>query len=166
MRALRRKEPKCAATIRGTVHAAGEGSVPLHPIRDWLGHANISQTSTYLGDRLAGAALDVFEDEPLPASSRLRALPNCWLAPHNANSSVAAAERVHERTVRALLDVLRAEELEDGDLSGSPETCVALVISTPPASRRQPSRRVAATCHAAASRAAPAGAPPRGNDSV
>ena len=25
-----------------------EGGVPLHTIRDWLGHANIAQTSTYL----------------------------------------------------------------------------------------------------------------------
>ena len=57
---------------------------------------------------LAGAALDVFEEEPLPAASRLRSLPNCWLAPHNANSSVAAAERVHERTIRALVDGLQA----------------------------------------------------------
>ena len=57
-------------------------------------------------DRLAGAALDVFEHEPLPGASRLRSLANCWLAPHNANSSVAAAERVHERTLRSLLDVL------------------------------------------------------------
>lgn len=56
--------------------------------------------------RLAGAALDVFEHEPLPGGSRLRSLPNCWLAPHNANSSVAAAERVHERTLRSLLEVL------------------------------------------------------------
>jgi len=56
--------------------------------------------------RLAGAALDVFEEEPLPASSLLRALPNCWLSPHNANSSVAAAERVHERTLQSLLDAL------------------------------------------------------------
>ena len=51
--------------------------------------------------RLAGAALDVFEMEPLPADSRLRLLPNCFLAPHNANSSVAAAERVHENTISA-----------------------------------------------------------------
>ena len=56
-----------------------------------------------LAGHLGGAALDVFEEEPLPAASRLRSLPNCWLAPHNANSSVAAAERVHENTIRALL---------------------------------------------------------------
>jgi phosphoglycerate dehydrogenase-like enzyme len=55
---------------------------------------------------LAGAALDVFEEEPLPEESRLRGLPNCWLAPHNANSSVAAANRVHERTLGSLLDAL------------------------------------------------------------
>jgi len=58
--------------------------------------------------RLAGAALDVFEEEPLPATSLLRSLPNCWLAPHNANSSIAAAERVHERTIRSLIDALHS----------------------------------------------------------
>lgn len=57
--------------------------------------------------RIAGAALDVFEVEPLPADSPLRAMNNCLLAPHNANSSLAARRRVHENTIANLLDALR-----------------------------------------------------------
>ena len=56
---------------------------------------------------IAGAALDVFEDEPLPADSPLRELDNCLLAPHTANSSPMAWNRVHESTVRNLLEVLQ-----------------------------------------------------------
>lgn len=56
---------------------------------------------------IAGAALDVFEVEPLPDASPLRALDNCLLAPHNANSGRAARRRVHETTVANLLRGLR-----------------------------------------------------------
>ena len=56
---------------------------------------------------IGGAALDVFEVEPLPADSPLRAMDNVMLAPHNSNSSPAAWERVHENTVKNLLDELR-----------------------------------------------------------
>jgi D-3-phosphoglycerate dehydrogenase / 2-oxoglutarate reductase len=59
------------------------------------------------GRRIAGAALDVFEVEPLPADSRLRTFPNCLLAPHNANSGSAARRRVHESTIANLLAALR-----------------------------------------------------------
>jgi len=52
--------------------------------------------------RLAGAAMDVFEEEPLPLNSSLRKLPNVLLAPHNSNSSPRAWERVHEGTIRNL----------------------------------------------------------------
>jgi phosphoglycerate dehydrogenase-like enzyme len=62
--------------------------------------------------QVAGAALDVFEDEPLPPGSPLRSFDNVLLAPHNANSSPVAWERVHENTINNLLQVLiqRSEE--------------------------------------------------------
>jgi D-3-phosphoglycerate dehydrogenase len=52
--------------------------------------------------RIAGAALDVYEDEPLPPDSPLLRMDNVLLAPHNANSSPAAWERVHWNTIRNL----------------------------------------------------------------
>lgn len=58
--------------------------------------------------RIGGAALDVFEVEPLPADSELRRLPNVHLAPHNANAGADAAERVHQNTIRNLLQALGA----------------------------------------------------------
>jgi D-3-phosphoglycerate dehydrogenase len=56
--------------------------------------------------KLAGAALDVFEDEPLPKSSALLSMENVLLAPHNSNASPRAWERVHWNTIRNLLDGL------------------------------------------------------------
>jgi len=56
--------------------------------------------------RIAGAALDVFEHEPLPVNSPLMKMDNVLLAPHNSNSSPAAWERVHWNTIKNLLDGL------------------------------------------------------------
>ena len=53
-----------------------------------------------------GAALDVFEVEPLPLDSPLREMDNVMLAPHNANSSPAAWERVHWNTIKNLIEGL------------------------------------------------------------
>jgi len=55
---------------------------------------------------LAGAALDVFEYEPLPLESPLLKMDNVMLAPHNSNSSPTAWERVHWNTIRNLMDGL------------------------------------------------------------
>lgn len=59
-----------------------------------------------LEKRIAGAALDTYEQEPLPLESPLLAMPNVLLAPHNSNSSPAAWQRVHENSVRNVLEVL------------------------------------------------------------
>ena len=56
--------------------------------------------------RLGGAALDVFEVEPLPVESPLMKMDNVMLAPHNSNSSPTAWERVHWNTIRNLLEGL------------------------------------------------------------
>jgi D-3-phosphoglycerate dehydrogenase / 2-oxoglutarate reductase len=55
---------------------------------------------------IAGAALDVFEIEPLPEDSPLKKMENVLLAPHNANSSPSAWERVHWNTIRNLIEGL------------------------------------------------------------
>ena len=57
-------------------------------------------------DLLAGAALDVFEQEPLPENSPLKTMKNVMLAPHNSNSSPTAWEKVHFNTIRNLLEGL------------------------------------------------------------
>jgi D-3-phosphoglycerate dehydrogenase len=64
--------------------------------------------------RLEGAALDVFEDEPLPANSPLLTMDNVILAPHNANSSPRAWEHVHWNTLRNLFLGLGLEPPEPG----------------------------------------------------
>ncbi len=58
---------------------------------------------------IAGAALDVYETEPLPLDNPLLKMDNVMLAPHNANSSPAAWERVHWNTIRNLLEGLGIE---------------------------------------------------------
>jgi len=64
--------------------------------------------------QIAGAAMDVYEIEPLPPDSPLLNLDNVLLAPHNANSSPAAWERVHINTIRNILTGLNipSEDLE------------------------------------------------------
>jgi len=56
--------------------------------------------------QVGGAALDVFEFEPLPKDSPLLEMDNVMLAPHNSNSSPTAWERIHWNTIKNLVEGL------------------------------------------------------------
>ncbi|MBN8579309.1 MAG: phosphoglycerate dehydrogenase [Anaerolineae bacterium] len=56
--------------------------------------------------QVGGAALDVFEYEPLPTDSPLLKMDNVMLAPHNSNSSPTAWERIHWSTIKNLVEGL------------------------------------------------------------
>lgn len=56
--------------------------------------------------KLAGAALDVFADEPLPPDHPLIACPNTILTPHTAALTAECSERVARQAVEGIADYL------------------------------------------------------------
>ncbi|QOJ79495.1 D-glycerate dehydrogenase [Infirmifilum lucidum] len=58
---------------------------------------------------IAGAALDVFEQEPLPPDHPLTRLDNVVLAPHIASATIEARQRMAELAARNLIAVLKGE---------------------------------------------------------
>jgi phosphoglycerate dehydrogenase-like enzyme len=59
-------------------------------------------TAALLGGRLAGAYLDAFATEPLPADSPLWSHPEVWITPHNSSASQGHERRVVDRFLAEL----------------------------------------------------------------
>jgi D-3-phosphoglycerate dehydrogenase len=59
--------------------------------------------------QLAGAALDVYTTQPLPADSPLRTLPNVLLSPHLAGITQESMRRMSEGALAQLLAMFRGE---------------------------------------------------------
>lgn len=60
---------------------------------------------------LAGAGLDVFEQEPLPADGPLRQFDNCVFGTHSGSNTAEAVDRINRMTVDILLHVLGHKKL-------------------------------------------------------
>ncbi len=88
-----------------TLKHAKVGAVVINTARGPIIH-EVALIAALQSGQLGGAALDVFEHEPLPHDSPLMTMDNVLLAPHNANSSPAAWERVHWNTIKNLLEGL------------------------------------------------------------
>ena len=62
--------------------------------------------------QIAGAAIDVYQSEPLPADDPLRSTPRLLLTPHNAFNSIEAAVRMSDGCAKPILDLLAGKTPE------------------------------------------------------
>jgi glyoxylate reductase len=59
---------------------------------------------------IAGAALDVFAEEPLPHGHPLFGAPNLLLSPHQAVSSLETGERISQVAAQAIIDLMNGQK--------------------------------------------------------
>ncbi|HUA29516.1 MAG TPA: C-terminal binding protein [Streptosporangiaceae bacterium] len=90
----------------GTLALMKQDAVLINTSRGAIVHQDDLVQALSAG-RIAGAALDVFEDEPLPADHPVRALPSVVLTPHEAALSPAAVSDLRREICRATTDFLR-----------------------------------------------------------
>ena len=90
--------------------ALPEGAIVINASRGGLVD-EAALAEALMEGRVAGAGLDVFEVEPLPASSPLRDAPNALLSPHVAFFSDGSVRRLQQLAAEEGLRALRNEPL-------------------------------------------------------
>ncbi len=102
---------------RGLFDAAAIGRIKPGAIFVNVGRGGVVDEAALIealrSERLAGAALDVFATEPLPAENPLWELPNVLLSPHTAGLSFREDERIVALFVENLGRYLRGEALRN-----------------------------------------------------
>lgn len=97
-----------------TTHLMNEATLALMRPNAYLinaGRGKLVDSNALLhaleSDKLAGAGLDVFEDEPLPADSPLKGHPKVLHTPHSAWFSMEALDEAREKAVANVVAALR-----------------------------------------------------------
>jgi D-3-phosphoglycerate dehydrogenase len=115
----------CCALTASNVHMLNEAT--LHQCKRGVRIVNVARGGlideealirALEHDQVAACALDVFETEPLPASSLLRKFPNVVFGTHNSSNTVEAVDR----TSFAAVDLLQ-EMLEAGPVGREEQRC-------------------------------------------
>jgi len=83
----------------------GKGAYLINTARGALVDPEALMQAVRLG-QIAGAAMDVYEQEPLPSDHPLRSTPNLLLTPHNAFNSQEAALRMSIGCYEPIVDIL------------------------------------------------------------
>ena len=63
--------------------------------------------------KIAGAGLDVFENEPLPINSELLNFENTIFGSHNSSNTIEAVERVNNMTIEMVVELSREKDYLD-----------------------------------------------------
>jgi phosphoglycerate dehydrogenase-like enzyme len=108
----------CAALTPKTRHLIGEHQLELMKRTAYLinvGRGGLVDEPALVAalkrGGIAGAGLDVFEEEPLPSDSPLWDMPNVMITPHNAGSSPRSHDRLMELFRENLRRYVAGEEL-------------------------------------------------------
>jgi len=102
----------CAASNEGTSHLLGQAEIALlrpNALLVNVARAALVDTEALVRRLERGdlrAAIDVFDQEPLPADHPLRRLPNAYLTPHRAGGTMASVQRI----LNWLIDDLEAAQ--------------------------------------------------------